>query len=80
MDLLTFLAVLCVSIIAITFGALITTPFLGTLVRYRANYNPRGLRLDAEGNPEVHTGPIVNSYFAMFMRVKRLEVCIALRN
>ena len=74
MDILTFFAAICVAVFVIGVSVLITTPFLGTLVRYRANYNPRGLRLDADGNPEVHTGPIVNSYFGMLMRVKRLEV------
>lgn len=51
----------------------VVIPFTGVLVRFRANYNPKGLQLDAEGAPVVHTGPVVNSYIAMFMRVYRLE-------
>jgi len=38
-----------------------------------ANYNPRGLRLDAEGNIEPHTGPVVTSFFGMLKRAKRIE-------
>lgn len=41
---------------------------------YSANYNPRGLRLDPEGNFEPHTGPVVTSFFGMLKRVKRIEV------
>ncbi|KAF9529361.1 hypothetical protein CPB83DRAFT_852536 [Crepidotus variabilis] len=51
----------------------ITVPFSGVLVRYRANYNPKGLQLDGEGGAVPHTGPIVKSYFTMFGRVYRLE-------
>ncbi|KAL5485429.1 hypothetical protein ACEPAI_8071 [Sanghuangporus weigelae] len=52
---------------------LVAVPLFGTLVRFRANYTPKGLQLDGEGGVQPHTGPVVNSYFAMFMRVKRLE-------
>ncbi|EJD02710.1 uncharacterized protein FOMMEDRAFT_122738 [Fomitiporia mediterranea MF3/22] len=52
---------------------LITVPLAGVLVRFRANYTPKGLQLDGEGGVQPHTGPVVNSYFAMFARVKRLE-------
>ncbi|KAH9935480.1 mitochondrial carrier [Fomitopsis serialis] len=52
---------------------LITVPLTGALVRLRANYSPRGLQLDAEGNIEPHTGPVVTSFFGMLRRVKRLE-------
>ena len=41
---------------------------------FPANYNPRGLQLDAEGNIEPHTGPVVTSFFGMLARVKRIEV------
>ncbi|CCM03583.1 uncharacterized protein FIBRA_05720 [Fibroporia radiculosa] len=62
-------------IIALTLVAslLMTIPLTGTLVRLRANYNPRGLRLDAEGNIEPHTGPVVTSFFGMLRRVRRIE-------
>ncbi|EJF65405.1 mitochondrial carrier [Dichomitus squalens LYAD-421 SS1] len=51
----------------------ITVPFTGALVRLRANYNPRALQLDPEGNVNVHTGPIVTSFFGMLRRVYRIE-------
>ncbi|THH07227.1 hypothetical protein EW145_g3524 [Phellinidium pouzarii] len=52
---------------------LVAVPLAGTLVRFRANYTPKGLQLDGEGGVQPHTGPVVNSYFAMLKRVKRLE-------
>lgn len=52
---------------------LLAVPLAGVLVRFRANYTPKGLQLDGEGGVQPHTGPVINSYFAMFMRVKRLE-------
>ncbi|TFK25692.1 mitochondrial carrier [Coprinopsis marcescibilis] len=51
----------------------LAVPFNGVLVRLRANYNPKGLQLDAEGTAVPHTGPVVKTYFAMFRRVYRLE-------
>ena len=51
----------------------ITVPLTGVLVRFRANYNPKSLQLDAEGGAQAHAGPVINSYFQMFMRVYRLE-------
>ena len=60
----------------ITLAVILTVvvPFTGVLVRFRANYNPKGLQLDAEGAAVPHTGPVVKSYFAMFQRVYQLEV------
>ena len=52
----------------------VTVPLTGALVRLRANFNPRSIQLDAEGNVEPHTGPIVTSFFGMLARVKRIEV------
>ncbi|KAJ7462367.1 mitochondrial carrier domain-containing protein [Mycena galericulata] len=51
----------------------IVVPLTGVLVRFRANYTPRGLALDPEGTAIVHTGPVVKSYFAMFRRVWQVE-------
>ncbi|KAG2015483.1 hypothetical protein CC2G_008752 [Coprinopsis cinerea AmutBmut pab1-1] len=51
----------------------VVVPFTGVLVRFRANYNPKGLHLDEEGTAVPHTGPVVKSYIAMFTRVYRLE-------
>ncbi|KAJ3479469.1 hypothetical protein NLI96_g9042 [Meripilus lineatus] len=52
---------------------IITVPCSGALVRLRANYNPRGLQLDDEGNVEPHTGPVVTTFIGMLKRVKRIE-------
>ncbi|PFH51524.1 hypothetical protein AMATHDRAFT_47039 [Amanita thiersii Skay4041] len=51
----------------------LVVPLTGVLVRFRANYNPKGLQLDAEGGAQPYTGPIIRSYFSMFMRVYRIE-------
>lgn len=52
----------------------IAVPLNGALVRLRANFNPKSIQLDAEGNVEPHTGPVVTSFFGMLARVKRIEV------
>ncbi|KAM5531668.1 hypothetical protein V8D89_014657 [Ganoderma adspersum] len=57
--------------LAVSLG--ITVPLTGALVRLRANYNPKALQLDPEGNVDVHTGPIVTSFFGMLQRVYRIE-------
>ncbi|PPQ63995.1 hypothetical protein CVT24_009424 [Panaeolus cyanescens] len=59
------------SALAVSLG--IFVPLTGVLVRFRANYNPKGLQLDSEGGATPHTGPVIKSYFAMFSRVRRLE-------
>ncbi|KAH9485435.1 hypothetical protein JR316_0002343 [Psilocybe cubensis] len=51
----------------------IFVPLTGVLVRFRANYNPKGLQLDSEGGAAPHTGPVVHSYIGMMSRVYRLE-------
>lgn len=43
-------------------------------VAWTANYNPKALQLDSEGNANVHTGPIVTSFIGMLRRVYRIEV------
>lgn len=53
---------------------LIAVPLAGALVRFRANYTPKGLQLDGEGGVQPYAGPVVSSYFGMLMRAKRLEV------
>lgn len=65
---------LVVLFISLALSLAIVVPFSGVLVRYRANFNPKGLRLDEEGNTAPPTGPVVKSYFAMFQRVYRIEV------
>jgi hypothetical protein len=51
----------------------IVVPLTGVLIRYRANYNPKGLQLDAEAEAQPYTGPIIKSYFTMLTRVYRIE-------
>ncbi|GLB37464.1 putative mitochondrial carrier (TC 2.A.29) family protein [Lyophyllum shimeji] len=51
----------------------IIVPLTGVLVRFRANYNPKALRLDPEGGAQAHTGPVIHSYFGMMARVYKLE-------
>ncbi|KXN92463.1 hypothetical protein AN958_08022 [Leucoagaricus sp. SymC.cos] len=65
-DTIFLLLSLCISL-------LIVVPLTGVLVRFRANYNPKALQLDAEGGAVPHTGPVINSYFSMMARVWRLE-------
>lgn len=60
--------------IAIVLGFLAAVPLSGVLVRFRANYTPKGLQLDGEGGVQPHTGPVIKSYFGMLKRVVRLEV------
>ncbi|PPQ77646.1 hypothetical protein CVT24_005473 [Panaeolus cyanescens] len=59
---------------------IVIPPLTNVLVRFRANYNPKGLALedaDAAEQQQAPTtpvvGPVVKSYFAMFARVYRLE-------
>jgi hypothetical protein len=63
-----------VLLFAMTLTLAVFVPLTGILVRFRANYNPKGLQLDSEGGATPHTGPIVTSYFGMMFRVYRLEV------
>ncbi|KAI0355571.1 mitochondrial carrier [Trametes cingulata] len=68
------LLVLAISLVlSLSISLLITVPLTGTLVRLRANYNPKALQLDPEGNAHVHTGPIVTGYFGMLKRIYRIE-------
>jgi len=64
---------LMIFFIAVAASMAVTVPLLGTLVRLRANYNPKALQLDPEGDVTPHTGPVVTSYFGMMMRTRRLE-------
>lgn len=61
-------------LVFLAFFLVVTVPLNGTLVRLRANYNPKGLQLDEEDGVQPHTGPVVTSFFVMMARVKRLEV------
>ncbi|KAJ7680385.1 hypothetical protein DFH06DRAFT_1265406 [Mycena polygramma] len=58
---------------ALSISLFFVVPLTGVLVRFRANYTPRGLALDHEGAAFPHTGPVVESYFAMFRRVWQIE-------
>jgi len=62
-----------VLVIAFIVSLVVFVPLTGVLVRFRANYNPKGLQLDSDGQAVPYTGPIVRSYFGMMVRVYRLE-------
>ena len=71
--LLTFVDLILIFLsVGISLG--IVVPLTGVLVRFRANFNPKALQLDAEGGAVPHTGPVINSYFSMMMRVWKHEV------
>lgn len=65
---------MAVLVVAMAISLGVVVPLTGVLVRFRANYNPKALRLDSEGGAAAHTGPIVNSYLQMFARVQHIEV------
>ncbi|TRM69913.1 hypothetical protein BD626DRAFT_475747 [Schizophyllum amplum] len=60
-------------IVSLAVSLAIVVPLSGVLIRYRANYNPKGLNLDSEGGASPHTGPVINNYFTMLARVYRIE-------
>lgn len=55
----------------------IMVPINGVFVRLRAQYNPKGLRLHPERGVQPHTGPIITSFFALLVRIYRIEVRFA---
>ena len=61
-------------LIYFTVSLTIMVPLAGTLVRFRVNYNPKGLQLDA-GGTQPYTGPVVTTFFGMLTRVYRIKVC-----
>lgn len=61
-------------LISLGFSLAIVVPLTGALTRFRANYNPKGLQLDAEGGAQPYTGPVVSTFFGMLKRVHRIEV------
>jgi hypothetical protein len=60
--------------LALIISLVVFVPLTGVLVRFRANYNPKGLQLDSDGGAVPYTGPVLRSYFGMMIRVYRLEV------
>ncbi|KAF7973710.1 hypothetical protein HWV62_14394 [Athelia sp. TMB] len=60
-------------LISLAISLAIVVPLTGALTRFRANYNPKGLQLDAEGGAQPYTGPVVSSFFGMLKRVHRIE-------
>lgn len=69
----TMLALILGLIATIAASLAIAIPLTGALVRLRANFNPKSIQLDDEGNVEPHAGPVVTSFFGMLKRVKRIE-------
>ncbi|KAJ7290750.1 mitochondrial carrier [Mycena rebaudengoi] len=60
--------------ISLTVWFIISMPFIGVLVRYRANYVPKRVRLDTEDGTANETGSDSNlGYFGMMKRVYRIE-------
>jgi len=59
--------------LALILSLVVFVPLTGVLVRFRANYNPKGLLLDSDGGAVPYTGPVLRSYFGMMIRVYRLE-------
>ncbi|KAL7409242.1 mitochondrial carrier, partial [Mrakia frigida] len=53
------------------FRSLFLVPLVGSLVRFRANFTPRGVGLEQEEDARV--GPVVTSLWGMIKRVKELE-------
>lgn len=51
---------LAILLVASFVGLWVQIPFTGALIRFRANYTPKGLSLDAEGNAQPFVGPVVN--------------------
>lgn len=75
-DMLAFTDILLlVGSLALSLAILV--PLTGALVRFRAHYNPKGLQLDPEGAVQPHTGPVIATFFAMLVRVYRIEVRFA---
>lgn len=72
-ELITAFLVFC---LASSVSLLIHVPLLGALVRFRANYTPKGLQIGEEGGLTPHVGPVVPNYFAMLLRIKRIEVSV----
>lgn len=66
LDMIVLMASLAISLA-------IMVPLVGAIVRFRANYNPKGLQLDPEGDVQPHTGPVISSFFAMLKRVYDIE-------
>ncbi|KAL4073975.1 mitochondrial carrier [Scleroderma citrinum] len=58
---------------SLTISLALLVPLTGALVRFRANYNPKGLQLDPEGDAQPHTGPVITSFLVMLKRVYDIE-------
>jgi hypothetical protein len=81
MDILALFFTVIVGILAALVGLALFVPFLGVVVRFRSNYTPKGLHLGGEDteataqqlSQDPRVGPVVNSLWAMFWRVRRIE-------
>jgi hypothetical protein len=69
-----FIAAFLIFCLASSVSLFLHVPLLGALVRFRANYTPKGLQIGEEGGVTPHVGPVVPNYLAMLLRVKRIEV------
>lgn len=73
---IVMLSLVSVGSLAILLAILV--PLNGALVRFRAHYNPKGLQLDPEAGVQPRTGPVITSFFAMLVRVYKIEVRLPL--
>ena len=76
MGVIDLLAAFLIFCLASSVSLLIHVPLLGALVRFRANYTPKGLQIGEEGGVTPHVGPVVPTYLAMLLRIKRIEVSV----
>jgi len=71
---IAFLVVVMLGSLALSLTIMIA--LYGTMVRFMAHYNPKGLQLDLQGDDKLHTSPAspaTPSYFGMLSRVYRIE-------
>jgi hypothetical protein len=76
MGIIALISAFLIFCLASSVSLLIHVPLLGALVRFRANYTPKGLQIGEEGGMTPHVGPVVPNYFAMLLRIKRIEVSV----
>lgn len=59
MDSVSIFLTFVVLVIASIIGLFISVPLTGALIRFRANYTPKGLQLDSEGQAQPYVGPVI---------------------
>jgi hypothetical protein len=59
MEELPIVLILVLLVVASIVGLVVSVPLTGVLIRFRANYTPKGLQLDSEGQAQPHVGPVI---------------------